>query len=336
MSSDARPRILYNSHAPEAVYALLREIAGPRFEVLTLEADDDAERMALIAKADGAIVAAKPLTRPVIEAARRLRVVHHQGVGYHDTIDLEALAATGAALAITPVGTTTGVAEHAVLLALAVLRRLPFADAELRRGRWHINTLRMESGELAGRTVGYVGMGRIARAAASRFRAFETTGLYHDPAVRLSAEEEAALGLRAAPLEEVLGLADVVTLHVPLTETTRHLIDAAAIARMKPGAVLVNTARGPLVEEAALVDALERGHLGGAGLDVFEREPPGDTPLARFRNVVLTPHVSAGTRDALAAKMAHVFDNLARFFAGEPMEHEVNLGTARGAVAAGE
>ena len=337
MSTDARPRILYLSHAPEAVYELLREIAGPRFEVLTLGSDDDAERMALIEEADGAIVAAKPLTGPVIEAARRLRVVHHQGVGYHDTIDLDALATSGAALALTPVGTTTGVAEHAVLLTLAVLRRLPFADAELREGRWHINTLRMESRELAGLTIGYVGMGRIARAAAERFRAFETTGLYHDPAVRLAPEEEEALGLRAAPLEEVLSAADVVTLHVPLTDATRHLIDAAAIARMKPGAVLVNTARGPLVDEAALLDALKRGHLGGAGLDVFEAEPPLGTPLAGMRNVVLTPHISAGTRDALAAKMAHVFDNLARFFDGDPMEHEVDLGTAsRGAMAAGE
>ena len=336
MSTEARPRILYNSHAPEAVYELLRDVAGARFEVLTLGSDDDAERRAKIAEADGAIVAAKPLTRPVIEAAQRLRVVHHQGVGYHDTIDLDALAETGAALALTPVGTTTGVAEHAVLLALAVLRRLPFADAELRRGCWHINTLRMESGGLAGRVVGYVGMGRIALAAARRFRAFETTGLYHDPAVRLPPEEERALALRAAPLDDVLAQADVLTLHLPLTDGTRHLVDARAIARMKPGAILVNTARGPLVDEAALVDALERGHLGGAGLDVFETEPPLDTPLARMRNVALTPHISAGTRDALAAKMAHVFDNLARFFDGRPMEHEVPLGGTRDAVAAGE
>jgi phosphoglycerate dehydrogenase-like enzyme len=204
------------------------------------------------------------------------------------------------------------------------VKLLPFADSELRAGRFHINALRPASRELAGMTIGYVGMGRIARATAERLRSFETTGVYYDPAVRLAADEAAALGVRAAELDEVLGTADIVTLHVPLTPATRNLIDRAALARMKPGAYLVNTARGGLVDEAELVEALAGGRLAGAGLDVFESEPlPAGHPLAEFRNVVLTPHISAGTRDALATKMRAIFANIERFHRGEPLRNEV-------------
>jgi len=318
-------KVLYLSHAPEEVYDVIRAAAGPDVDLRTLERDDDEERKAKIADADIVIVAAYRLSAPLIAAARRLRFVQHQGVGYHDTIDLDALTRTGARLAITPAGTTIGVAEHAVLLALAVLRRLTFLDAELRQGRWHINTLRSEARELRGKTVGYIGMGRIGQAAAERFRAFATTGLYYDPAPALPPEQAEALGLCRADLEGVLAASDIVTLHIPLTPATRHLIDRAALARMKRGAVLINTARGPIVHEAALIEALESGHLGGAGLDVFEEEPPRDSPLFGMRNVVLTPHVSAANLDAFQEKMRSVFDNIARFGRGEPLENEVLL-----------
>lgn len=327
MSTDrnGRPRVLYLSHAPEPMYALIRSVAGERFELLTLEGDRDEERIEKLAEADAVVVAATPFTRPMIEAATRLKVVHHQGVGYQDTIDMSALGESGAGLAITPAGTTIGVAEHTVLLALAVLRRLPFADAELRAGRWHINTLRLESGELHGRTIGYIGMGRIAREAARRFAGFGTGGVYFDPDVVLEAEQECSLGLEKVDFSTLLARADIVSVHVPLTAATHHLVDGAALSRMKPGAILINTARGPIVEEAALIEALRSGRLGGAGLDVFETEPPADTPLAAFRNVVLTPHISAGTRDALVDKMRHVFDNLERFFRGLPMENAIDM-----------
>ncbi|GAB5376433.1 MAG: 2-hydroxyacid dehydrogenase [Acuticoccus sp.] len=318
--------MVYLSHGPEALYAMIRRFAGDTLDVATLSEDDDDERRRKLAEADAVIVAATPFRADLIAAAPRLRFVQHQGVGYQDTIDMAAFAATGARLAINPAGTTTGVAEHTLLLTLAVLRRLAFADAELRKGRWHVNTLRNESRELAGKTIGYVGMGRIGQAAAQRFHAFDTHGLYFDPAMTLDAATEARLGLTRAPLEEVLATADVLTLHLPLTDASHHLIDAAAIARMKPGACLINTARGPIVDEAALVAALEAGHLGGAGLDVFQTEPPSTTsPLMAMRNVVLTPHISAGTRDAFETKMAAAFDNLRRFFQGEPLEHEIAL-----------
>jgi lactate dehydrogenase-like 2-hydroxyacid dehydrogenase len=322
--TDRRPRVLYLSHAPEALYDVMRQLAEPELELLTLDEDSDKERTAKLAGSDAVIVAAHPFTRALIEATPRLKFIQHQGVGYQDTIDMDAFRATGARLAITPAGTTTGVAEHTVLLALAVLRRLTFADSELRQGRWHINALRPESRELAGKTIGYIGMGRIGQAAAKRFHAFETCGVYYDPAVQLGGEMEAALSLRRATLNEVFTGADVLSLHVPLIEATRHIVNADSLSLMKPDAIVINTSRGPVIDEAALIEALQSERIAGAGLDVFETEPPSTlSPLMTMRNTVLTPHISAGTRDAFATKMQAVFANLHSFFAGEPLENEV-------------
>lgn len=323
-------RVYYNSHGDEAFYGMLREAAaGDDVELLLLARDDDAERLERIAEADAAIVAATPLSAATIAAARRLAFVHHQGVGYHDTVATEALAARSIPLALTPGGTTTGVAEHTVLMILAALRRLPFADAELRQGRFHVNTLRVVSRELQGLTVGLIGAGRIGQAVAGRLKPFGVTILYHDP-VRLPPDGEQQLGVRYLPLDALLAGSDVVSLHLPATSATRHLIDEAAIARMRPGAFLVNTARGPLVDEAALTRALAEGRLAGAALDVFDPEPPArDNPLFSLPNVVLTPHVAAGTRDAFVEKMRFVFANLRRFWAGQPVENLVDLAAAR-------
>lgn len=249
-------RVYYNSHAPEDMYALIRQAMPAGLELATLDHDDDGERCARIADREIAIVAATPLTRAVIDAGTKLRLVHHQGVGYHDTVDTAALAERGIALALTPAGTSGAVAEHTVLLILATFRHLAFADAELRQGRWHINSLRPRSRELAGCTIGYVGMGRIGQETARRLKPFGTRGLYYDPQVTLPADTAAMLGVAKTDLGTLLHQADVVTLHVPSTPDTRHLIDAAALARMKPDAILVNTARGPVVDEGALAAAL--------------------------------------------------------------------------------
>jgi phosphoglycerate dehydrogenase-like enzyme len=160
----------------------------------------------------------------------RPELVHHHGVDYHNTVDVAALAEREVPLAITPSGTTTGVAEHTVLLTLAVLRRLPFADSELRLGRWHVNSLRPESRELAGMTAGYVGMGRMGHATAQRLRAFDTSGLCVDDPAPLPTERERALGLTRVGLHELLARADIVTLHTPLTAQTGRLVDAAFLS----------------------------------------------------------------------------------------------------------
>ncbi len=319
-------KIFYFSHAPEDVYAIIRQEVPPGFELVTLTRDSDEERRVKIADCEAVIVAARPMSREFVEAAANLRLVHHQGVGYQDTVDTQALKERGIALALTPAGTTIGVAEHTVLLTLAVCKRLPFADSELRQGRWHINSLRPYSIELFGRTVGYVGMGRIGQETAARLKAFGTHGIYTDPYLQLSPRREQELGLRRVEFDELLSDADVVTLHVPGSEETHHLIDERALNRMKPTAILINTARGAIVDEKALVRALQAGNIAGAGLDVFENEPfQADNPLAAMPNVVLTPHISAGTRDALKTKMRALFQNMLRFFSGNPMENGVAL-----------
>ena len=319
-----RPRVLYLSHAGEDVYALIREVAGDRFEVVTLASDSDEERCRRIADCDAVICAAAPLTKRHLDAAVRLRVIHHQGVGWQDTTDWVEIKRRGLPLALTLEGTTIGVAEHTILLMLAAAKRLTFADAELRRGKWHVNALRAVSRELYGKTVGYVGMGRIGQAVAERLAAFGCAGVYTDPAVRLSADVERRLGLRAETLEDVLAAADILTVHVPLTASTRGMIGAEALRRLKPGAIVVNTSRGGLIDERALADALESGHVLAAGLDVFEQEPPpAGSPLLALPNVVLSPHIAAGTRDAMRQKMTALFANLERFFATGELQNRV-------------
>lgn len=311
-------RVLYLSHATPEVYAIIGQAVPEGFELVTLQRDNDLERQSKIADCQVVIVAATPLRAPVIGAARRLELVHHQGVGWQDTTDHEVLRARGIPLALTPEGTTTGVAEHTVLLILAALKLLPYADRELREGRFHVNALRPFSRELRGLTVGYVGMGRIAQAVATRLAPFDVRGLFCDPQV------EAHEGVERTSLEQLLEESDVVTLHVPLTPETHHMIGRDQLARMKRGAYVVNTARGGLIDEAALAEALRSGRIAAAGLDVFETEPvPPGYPLAVLSNVVLTPHISAGTRDALVSKMTALFANVERFYRGDALRNRV-------------
>ncbi|MGO4571261.1 hydroxyacid dehydrogenase [Microvirga sp. 2TAF3] len=318
-------KVFYNSLGTPEIYGLMQRLKPSCLELVLLEKDDDDERLAKVRDCEAIITAATPLTRRTIEAASRLRFVQHQGVGYHDTVDVPALAERRIRLAVSTAG-TIGVAEHAVMLALAAARRLTFADPELRRGRWHANKLRPVSVELAGKTVGYVGMGRIGQAAAERFRGFQTKGLYSDPYVRLPPEREAALGLEPASLDRILEEADFVTLHLPLTAGTRHLIGRDELVRMKPGSILINTARGGIVDEAALVEALKAGRPGAAGIDVFEIEPlPADHPLTALPNTVLTPHIAAGTWDSFIGKMDSVLTNVAAFFEGQSLQNEILL-----------
>jgi phosphoglycerate dehydrogenase-like enzyme len=323
-SSDAgKPRVLYLARATAQVYDTVRSHAPSDVEVVTLDSDDPQELREKLSECEVVIVATRRLDGQMLAAAKRLRLVVHQGVGYHDTMDVMALRERGIPVAVTPNGTAQAVSEHAVMLMLSACRLLPFADAELRRGRFHVNALRLQSQTLAGKTVGFIGMGRIGQATARRLLEWEITAVYADP-IALPDAEATRLGLQRVPLPELLERADIVSLHVPLTSGTRGLIDASALRRIKPGAVLVNTSRGPVVDERALVESLRSGHLGAAGIDVFEQEPvPEGHPLAGFRNVVLTPHIAAATRDTFTAKMQGVFANISRFHAARPLQDQV-------------
>lgn len=317
-------RVLYFVPADAPLRALIEQERPDGYELVYLDSDDEAEVRAKLADADVVMVGAKPLLAWQVEAAPRLRLVLHQGVGYHDTVATTALRDRQIPLAITPGGTPEGVAEHAIMMMLAVGRRLAWQDSELRAGRWHSNTVRAEALGLGGARVGIIGLGRIGKQVAKRLVPFECTVAYHD-ILEMDPAVEHALRVERLPFDELLATSDFVTLHVPLTDLTRHMIDADAIAAMKDGAILINCARGPVVSEPALIDGLASGRLGGAGLDVFEVEPVvGPSPFAGFRNVVLTPHNAPGTRDIMHRKFRQMFANADRFFRGESLEDKVD------------
>jgi len=231
--------------------------------------------------------------RALIEAGTRLQVIGRAGVGV-DNVDLEAATRAGITVVNAPTGNTIAAAEHTIALLLALARRVAAADASVPRGEWTRGPL--QGVQLRGRTLGIVGLGKIGMAVAERAHGLEMTLLGSDPYV--TAEQAALRGVEVVDFETLLERSDAVTVHVPLTRATTALLDAKAIARMKPGAFVLNVARGGIVDEAALATALREGRLGGAGLDVFEREPPTGSPLLDAPNAVLTPHLGASTAEA--------------------------------------
>jgi glyoxylate reductase/D-3-phosphoglycerate dehydrogenase len=259
-----------------------------------------------------------PLSDEALAGARRLKLVQLMSVGY-DTFNLAAARAARVPVAVNGGANAIAVAEHAVMLMLAALKHLSELDPLVRAGQWRSGPSgEQRLYEIWHSTVGIVGMGRIGQEVARRLRGWEATLLYYDP-VRLPAEREQSLGVTYAPLDDVLRQADAVTVHVPLSDRTRHLIDARALGLMKSNAVLVNTSRGGLVDELALASALQRGRIAGAGLDVFSQEPPpADHPLLRLPNVVLTPHVAGPTWQSWPRRFANCFANIARVERGEP------------------
>jgi D-3-phosphoglycerate dehydrogenase len=221
---------------------------------------------------------------------RRCGAIVRTGSGT-DNVPVEAATQLGIVVANTPDALSEAVSDHAVGLLFAALRQIAVQDRTVRTGVWDRSRARPRW-TLRGRTLGLVGFGRIARALVRKLSGFELMALAHDPLV--SAEVMAQHGARAAGLDEVLSAADVLSIHCPLTEQTRHLIDERALRRMKPTAVLLNTARGPVIDERALVQALGEGWIAAAGLDVLEQEPPDPaSALLKLDNVVLTPHVAA-------------------------------------------
>lgn len=246
---------------------------------------------------DAAAIIVRSETRVSAElmaGAPKLRLVARAGVGT-DNIDLEEATRRGIPVLTAPGANSTAAAEHAIALMLSLARKIPWAHALMAEGKWDRKAF--EGTELRGKTLGILGLGRIGTMVAHTAQAFGMTVIALDPYV--VAAHALKLGVTLLPLEEVLARADVITLHLALTDDTRHLINAERLALMKKGAFIVNTARGALIDDAALAKSLTDGHLGGAALDVFEPEPlVADSPLRRAPNTILTPHLGASTREA--------------------------------------
>jgi D-3-phosphoglycerate dehydrogenase len=306
---------------PEAV-ALLESEPGVKVDVrLGLPAP---ELVQAIPTFDALIVrSGTQVTREVIEAGTKLKVIARAGTGV-DNVDVEAATRRGVLVMNAPSGNTIAAAEHTLSLMLALARAIPAADRSVKAGEWQRG--RFLGVELLGKTLGILGYGRIGREVARRAAAFGMRILVHDPFVVSEPGEKGGVEFRALP--DVLAEADFVSLHVPFTSATRHLIDEAALARLKPGARLVNVSRGGIVDEAALLRALASGRLAGAALDVFEQEPPAAAdPLIQRADVVATPHLGASTREAQELVAITVAEQLLDVLRGRPARNAVNLPT---------
>ena len=259
----------------------------------------------LLADCDGVIVGVDPMDAEVIAAAPKLKAIAKYGVGV-DNIDLEAAEARGIKVSRTVGANSEAVADYAMALILAVARKTVMIDVRCHRGDWKKITTR----DVSGGTIGLLGLGAIGKHVARRAQGFGMTVLAHDP--YWDEAYAAANGITRAAPEEIYAKADVISLHLPLTEETRGYIGAAELAQMKPDAILINTARGGLVDESALLDALEAGRIYGAGIDAFAEEPPQDPRWFRLENVVLGSHCAASTAGAARNMGRMATENLIR------------------------
>ncbi|HEX5385959.1 MAG TPA: D-glycerate dehydrogenase [Gemmatimonadales bacterium] len=320
-----RPVVVVTRHLPGAVEeALTREFdarLNPEDRPLSSADLADALRGAdallptVTDKLTAEVLAADPL---------RTRLIANYGVGFNN-IDVQAAKARGIAVSNTPDVLTDATADLAMTLLLMTARRAGEGEREVRSGRWTgWRPTHLQGRMVTGKTLGLIGMGRIARAVARRaHHGFGMRVLFTDPYPPSDAEAAALGAQRRATVEDVLAEADFVSLHCPATPETRHLMNAARFARMQRGAYLINTARGDVVDEAALVDALRAGIIAGAGLDVFEREPQVTPALLTMENVVLLPHLGSATEETRVAMGMRAFENLRLFFSGAPLRDRV-------------
>ncbi len=310
-----RPRIVFASGFPDSVLAA-RDMVPAAFELVVAEGESpdywDALKSAeyLVGFVDGLI------NETLFQGAPNLRLIQLISAGY-DRADIEAARRAGVPIANNGGANATAVAEHAVMLMLATSRQLVRQHANVTGGRWRGNAIpRLH--ELVGKTLGIVGFGTIGKKTARLAHAFGMNLIYYD-IIRLSDDQEDLHGVRFRLLHELMHTADIVSLHVPLNARTHHLIGAAELALMKPSAILINTSRGPVIDEAALCTALASGAIAGAGLDVYDTEPPAvDNPLFALDNVTLTGHLAGPTWESNESRLRNAFDNVERVARGAP------------------
>ncbi len=277
-----------------------------------------AEQSKLLADADVVMIAGTFIDGDVIRQAPRLKMIQKWGIGV-DKIDLAAAKERNILVSITSGATSVPVSEHTLMLMLAVARRLPLAHRSLGQGGWIATELRTVCSKLDGKTVGLFGFGGIAQHVAKRLKGFDVEVIYHTRN-RVAPEIEDRLQARYVDFETLIAQSDILSLHAPLSEQTFHRFNADTFAKMKRGAILINTARGELIDEPALIQALQQGQLSGAGLDTFEAEPPSaDNPLLHMDQVVATPHSAGGVYDNLPNLVGHMFRNIELFQRGLPI-----------------
>lgn len=308
--------ILLTNKYSEKVLQVVHKELPEGFDFLSLDGANKSELLEKAPLADYFLASGRvSIDREIIESATKLKMIQRTGVGT-DTIDLALLKAKKIPVYVNSGINSFSVAEHTILLMLAVLRRLTMADSNVKTGKWGKNDVGIECHSLNGKTVGVIGIGNIGKEVTKILRPFNVKVLYND-SNRLSEIEEAALNIQYSTLDALLKQVDILSLHCPLTQQTKGFIGLNEIKSMKTGSIIINTARGPLIDEGALVEALKSGHLKGAGLDVFEKEPPNpNNPLIKLDNVILTPHVGGLTLETFSKMMRDAFENIRLFEMG--------------------
>jgi D-3-phosphoglycerate dehydrogenase len=280
-----------------------------------------ADLRAIIAPYDGlAIRSATKVTRELLDVATNLKVVGRAGIGV-DNVDVKSATARGVVVMNTPHGNTITTAEHAIAMMFALARQIPEASASTKAGKWEKN--RFMGTELTGKTLGLIGCGNIGSIVADRAVGLRMKVIAYDPF--LTEKRALDLGVEKVELDALLARADVITLHTPLTDDTRGILSRTAIASMKRGVLIINCARGGLVDEQALAEALREGHVGGAALDVFETEPATDSPLFGLENVVCTPHLGAATAEAQENVALQVAEQMSDYLLTGAVSNAINM-----------
>ncbi len=314
-------RVLITDNLAPAGLKILQETPG--IEVDNRSKLTPAEVREALKTADGIIIrSGTELTSELLEGQQRLKVIVRAGVGV-DNINLPTATREGIVVMNTPTGNTTSTAEHTITMMMALSRNVAAADASMKSGKWDRN--KFKGTQLAGKTLAVVGLGRIGQAVAKRALGLEMKVVGYDPF--LSAERAAEQGIELIrDVDEIVTRCDYITVHTPLDDGTRGLINAERIAKMRKGVRIINCARGGIVDETALADALKSGHVAGAALDVFvEEPPPADHPLLKAPNLILTPHLGASTEEAQEAVSVEAAEIIVGFLIRSEVRHAVNL-----------
>lgn len=319
------PVIVMTNCYGEEPYKIVQSVVPEGFTLKMAGSADRGSLLALVPEADYLLAGGRsPIDRELLDHAKKLRMIQRTGVGM-DTVDADAVRERGIPVYVNQGVNAASVAEHTVMLLLAVLRRAAAVDAQLRAGIWEKQENGIQNHELWSKTVGLIGMGEIARKTARMLSGFDVGLLYYTP-VRKAEELEKQLSLTWQPYEELLARSDIVIFQCALNDSTRGMLGEKQISKMKRGSIVINTARGALIDEKALAEALRSGRLSGAGLDVFEKEPPAaDNAFFQMKNVVLSPHIGGVTQEAFKRMMELAMHNIVLYEQGRYEELEDRL-----------
>jgi D-3-phosphoglycerate dehydrogenase / 2-oxoglutarate reductase len=314
------PRVLVSDELSETAVQIFRD-RGVEVDFMPKLGKDKEKLLELIPQYDGlAIRSATKATEKLIEAAANLKVIGRAGIGV-DNVDIPAASRRGIIVMNTPFGNSITTAEHAIALMFAVARQLPAADASTQAGKWEKS--KFMGVEITGKTLGVIGAGNIGSIVCARAIGLKMNVIAYDPF--LSKERAQEMGVEKVELDELLARADFITLHVPMTDKTRGILGKDALAETKPGVRIINCARGGLVDEAALAEAIKSGHVAGAAFDVFEVEPATESPLFGLPNVVCTPHLGASTTEAQENVALQVAEQMSDYLMKGAVSNAINM-----------